>query len=160
MVSDLFWVRSCKDKPISKYISIPPRWPLVFHCAARTTQGVTKQITSTALADCMHHSFGYLPLVKGFLASYQLFTVIPHKEHNLAMSTLAVSSDWQLVQTEEGRSGCRRNANKATRQPKHGHQHVNKQTSWHWDTSSPSPGLFTMTPEAMSFSASTCFSGL
>lgn len=30
MVSRLVLVRSCKDKPISKCISIPPRWPLVF----------------------------------------------------------------------------------------------------------------------------------
>lgn len=61
MVSDLFWLSVAK-KAISKCISIPPRWPLFFHCAAIITQGVTKQITSTALADCVHYSLDYSPL--------------------------------------------------------------------------------------------------
>lgn len=63
MASDLFCFCLAK-KAISKRISIPPRWPLFFHCAAIITQGVTKQITSTALADCVHYSFDHFPSLR------------------------------------------------------------------------------------------------
>lgn len=49
MVSRLVLVRSCKDKPISKCISIPPRWPLFFPlcCNNHTGSHQTNNINST-----------------------------------------------------------------------------------------------------------------